>query len=81
VKGPNTLAPWGASLLATMVVLDRSWKRPPAERTKGDAPNPNIALEVGHLYALRKPVCLLKDYTLDTPNSDLVGKRYDPFDT
>jgi len=26
--------------------------------------NPNVALEVGNMYAMRKPLCLLKDLTL-----------------
>lgn len=43
-------------------------------------PNPNVALEVGYLFAMRKPVCLLKDQTLDRLHADLVGQLYDPFD-
>ncbi len=50
------------------------------ERIKANAPNPNVALEVGYLFALRKPVCLLKDETLDALQADLVGKLYDDFD-
>jgi hypothetical protein len=45
------------------------------------ANNPNVALEVGYLFAMRKPVCHLKDQTLSTLPSDLVGQLYDPFDT
>lgn len=50
------------------------------ERLEADATNPNVALEVGYLFALRKPVCLLKDQTLGTLQADLVGRLYDPFD-
>lgn len=50
------------------------------ERIETQAPNPNVALEVGYLFAMRKPVCLLKDQTLDTLHADLVGQLYDPFD-
>lgn len=50
------------------------------ERLEANVTNPNIALEVGYLLAMGKPVCLLKDQTLETLQSDLVGKLYDPFD-
>lgn len=43
--------------------------------------NPNVAYEVGYLTALGKPVCLLKDRTLTTLHTDLVGKLYRPFST
>ena len=36
------------------------------ERIETQTYNPNVALEVGYLFAMRKPVCLLKDRTLDT---------------
>ncbi len=39
-----------------------------------------MSLEVGYLYGLDKPVCLLKDKTLKTLHTDLVGKLYRPFD-
>jgi hypothetical protein len=50
------------------------------ERIEAETYNPNVALEVGYLFALRKPVCLLKDRTLTTLPADLVGQLYDPFD-
>lgn len=50
------------------------------ERIKTEAQNPNVALEVGYLFALRKPVCLLKDQTLAALPADLVGRLYHPFD-
>jgi hypothetical protein len=51
------------------------------ERIETQTYNPNVALEVGYLFAMRKPVCLLKDRTLDTLPADLIGQLYDPFDT
>jgi hypothetical protein len=42
--------------------------------------NPNVALEVGYMMALRKPVCLLKDKTLRALNTDLMGRIYRAFD-
>ena len=49
------------------------------ERLESDQFNPNVSLEVGYMLALQKPVCLLKDETLKTLNTDLVGKLYKPF--
>ena len=50
------------------------------DRIEAETYNPNVALEVGYLFAMRKPVCLLKDQTLTTLPTDLVGQLYDPFD-
>ena len=50
------------------------------ERLEQDEFNPNVSLEVGYLYGLGKSVCLLKDKTLKTLHTDLVGKLYRPFD-
>ncbi|QGQ25614.1 hypothetical protein F1728_24305 [Gimesia benthica] len=50
------------------------------ERLEGDDFNPNVSLEVGYMFALKKPVCLVKDQTLKTLHTDLVGKLYRPFD-
>jgi hypothetical protein len=50
------------------------------ERIEADAFNPNVALEVGYCLALDKPVCFLKDRTLKTLQTDLVGKLYREFD-
>jgi hypothetical protein len=50
------------------------------ERLEADDFNPNVSLEVGYMRALRKSVCLLKDKTLKTLQSDLVGKLYKAFD-
>lgn len=51
------------------------------ERLEREEFNPNVALEVGYMRALRKPLCLLKDQTLTTLQTDLVGKLYKTFDT
>jgi hypothetical protein len=50
------------------------------ERIEQEEFNPNIALEVGYMMALRKPVLLLKDKTLKNLNTDLIGKLYKTFD-
>lgn len=50
------------------------------ERIMGDKFNPNVALEVGYMMALGKPVCLLKDKTIDVLPADLIEKLYKPFD-
>jgi nucleoside 2-deoxyribosyltransferase len=50
------------------------------ERIERDDFNPNVSLEVGYLMALNKPVCLLKDKTLQTLQTDLVGRLYRTFD-
>lgn len=51
------------------------------DRIRADTHNPNVALEVGYMLALEKPVCLLKDKTLPTLHADLVGLLHDNFDT
>jgi hypothetical protein len=50
------------------------------ERIEADEFNPNVSLEVGYMFGLRKPVLLLKDKTLRSLHTDLVGKLYKPFD-
>ncbi len=50
------------------------------ERIESEYFNPNVSLEVGYALALRKPVCLLKEKTLKTIQTDLVGKLYREFD-
>lgn len=50
------------------------------ERLEQEQFNPNVSLEVGYMLALRKPVCLIKDKTLRTLHTDLVGKLYKVFD-
>jgi len=41
--------------------------------------NPNVSLEAGYLMGLHKPICLLKEKSLKTLPSDLVGKLYKEF--
>jgi hypothetical protein len=50
------------------------------ERIEQDTFNPNVSLEVGYMFGLEKRVCLLKDRTLKTLHTDLVGKLYRQFD-
>lgn len=50
------------------------------ERFESDEFNSNVGLEIGYMLALRKPVCLVKDKTLKTLQTDLMGKQYKPFD-
>lgn len=50
------------------------------ERLEEEEFNPNVSLEVGYLRAFKKPICLLKDKTLKTLQTDLVGKLYKSFD-
>jgi hypothetical protein len=50
------------------------------ERLEMDSFNPNVSFEAGYLMALKKPVCLLKDRTLKTLHSDLIGRLYHAFD-
>jgi nucleoside 2-deoxyribosyltransferase len=51
------------------------------ERIKKNDLNPNVSLEVGYMIAMGKPVCLLKDSTLPSLQTDLLGRLYEPFDT
>jgi len=50
------------------------------ERLLADDFNPNISLEVGYMIAQGKPVFFLKDQTLKSLQTDLVGKLYRNFD-
>jgi len=50
------------------------------DRVEEEVFNPNISLEVGYLLALQKPICILKDRTLKTLHTDLMGKLYKVFD-
>jgi hypothetical protein len=51
------------------------------ERLTSEDFNPDVSLEVGYMMALGKPVCLLKDSTLASLQTDLVGRLYEHFDT
>lgn len=50
------------------------------ERIDDDLFNPNVAFEVGFMFALNKKVCLLKEKTLRSLPTDIVGKLYRIFD-
>jgi len=50
------------------------------ERIEADSFNPNVSFEVGYMRALNKPVCLLKDRTMKTLYTDLLGELYKSFD-
>jgi hypothetical protein len=50
------------------------------ERVEKEALSPDVALEVGYMYAMGSPVCLLKDQTLSSLHTDLVGKLFHQFD-
>jgi hypothetical protein len=51
------------------------------ERIENDEHNPNVALEVGYLLAMDKPVCILKDKSVKQIQADLIGKLYQEFDS
>jgi hypothetical protein len=50
------------------------------ERIEAENFNPNVSLEVGYMYAMGKPLCLLKDQTMTALHTDLMGKLYRQFD-
>jgi hypothetical protein len=50
------------------------------ERIKTNHFNPNVSLEIGYMMALNKPILFLKDSTLESLHSDLIGKLYYEFD-
>lgn len=51
------------------------------EQIEAHSFNPNVALELGYMYAMRRPLCLLKDRNLTSLHSDLVGRLYREFDS
>ncbi|MBC8448067.1 MAG: hypothetical protein H8D78_09970 [Chloroflexi bacterium] len=51
------------------------------ERITADDFNPNVSLEVGYMLCMGKDVLLLKDRTLKTLPTDLIGRLYREFDT
>jgi hypothetical protein len=51
------------------------------ERIESEVFNPNVAFELGYMFALDKPVCLLKDRTLPALPTDVMGKYFVEFDT
>lgn len=50
------------------------------ERIDDDLFNPNVAFEIGFMFALNKEVCLLKEKTLKSLPTDIIGKLYKIFD-
>jgi hypothetical protein len=50
------------------------------ERIESEDFNPNVTFEVGYMLALGKKVCLLKDKTLKSLHTDLIGRLYKVFD-
>lgn len=50
------------------------------ECIEDEAFNPNVSLEVGYMTGIGKPVCYLKERTLRTLHTDLVGRLYKEFD-
>lgn len=43
--------------------------------------NPNVAMEIGYMYALGRRILLLKDKRVPTMPTDILGKIYRPFDS
>ncbi|WP_051315013.1 hypothetical protein [Algoriphagus terrigena] len=50
------------------------------DRVKTEYFNPNVSLEIGYMMAMEKNVLLLKDTTLNSLQTDLVGKLYHEYD-
>lgn len=50
------------------------------ERINSEYFNPNVSLEIGYMMALKKPILFLKEKTLKSLHTDLVGKLYEEFD-
>lgn len=50
------------------------------DRVKTEYFNPNVSLEIGYMMAMGKDVLLLKDSTLQSLPTDLVGRLYHEYD-
>ena len=50
------------------------------DRINSEYFNPNVSLEIGYMMALKKPILFLKDITLKSLHTDLIGKLYEEFD-
>lgn len=50
------------------------------ERINTNYFNPNVSLEIGYMMAMNKPILFLKDGTLTSLHTDLVGKLYHEYD-
>jgi len=43
--------------------------------------NPNVSLELGYMLALRRPCLILKEQSLPTLPTDIIGQMYTPFNS
>lgn len=50
------------------------------ERINSNYFNPNVSLEIGYMMAMNKPILFLKDRTLNSLHTDLIGKLYYEYD-
>lgn len=50
------------------------------ERINSNYFNPNVSLEIGYMMAMNKPILFLKDKTLNSLHTDLIGKLYYEYD-
>lgn len=50
------------------------------ERIKNENYNPNVAFEVGYMFGINKEVCLLKECSLKSLHTDIIGRIYKEFD-
>jgi len=50
------------------------------ERINTNYFNPNVSLEIGYMMAMNKPILFLKDLTLTSLQTDLIGKLYHEYD-
>lgn len=50
------------------------------DRIKTEYFNPNVSLEIGYMMAMKKDILLLKDNTLNSLHTDLVGRLYFAYD-
>jgi hypothetical protein len=50
------------------------------ERINTNYFNPNVSLEIGYMMAMNKPILYLKDSTLTSLQTDLIGKLYHEYD-
>ncbi len=50
------------------------------ERINSNDFNPNVSLEIGYMMAMNKPILFLKDKTLISLHTDLIGKLYYEYD-
>lgn len=50
------------------------------DRITDNTVNPNITFEVGYMMGLNKDVCLLKERSMQSLNTDIIGRLYREFD-